>query len=60
MDEKIDELLNELDSIARAVDPYDYGLPFGNESKIKMRECIWNWLITNGLIEVYKPKKIPR
>jgi hypothetical protein len=55
MTEEINELLTKLDSIARTNDT-ECGLPLINESvKTQMRECVWDWLVENKLIEFYKP-----
>ena len=42
----VDELLSELDGIARAYDHYEYGLPLhGEDTKAQLRECVYRWLL---------------
>lgn len=42
--EKIDELLSQLDAIAKDVDSYEYGLPMYDENvKARMREALYMW-----------------
>ena len=45
--EKCDELLSELNSVARSVDSYEYGLPMHDDgAKALMREVLYRWAAT--------------
>ena len=51
-DEQIDDLLTDLDAIARNYDGYEYGLPISHELEHpKMREAVVTWLVKVGLTE---------
>lgn len=45
-DDQIFELLDEIDTIARDYDSYEFGLPFDKESSDKYRKLIRNWINT--------------
>ena len=50
--EQIDDLLTDLDAIARNYDGYEYGLPISHELEHpKMREAVATWLAKVGLTE---------
>jgi hypothetical protein len=42
--DKIDELLDKLDEIARSYDHYDYGLPTDDVTKQMLRDAVIEWL----------------
>ena len=51
-DEQIDDLLTDLDIIARDYGGYDYGLAINYEpGHSKMREAVAKWLVKVGLTE---------
>lgn len=41
--DKCDELLDEIDRIAREANPYEYGLPHDHWTKARMREALYKW-----------------
>jgi len=47
--EMADQLLEELDGIARNIDPYVFGLPVSSEAVMaQMREAIAAWVFLNA------------
>jgi len=42
--EKVNELLQKLDMIAREYDHYEYGLPMHTEQLALMREAVIEWV----------------
>lgn len=42
---KTNSLLDALDAIARAYDPYDFGLPYSESQRALLREAVLKWLL---------------